>query len=60
MPDFTSPELPVEDALEQGQDTVEDDGVDGAPAVAVTFDASDADLLEQSREVPLDDDDHDR
>ncbi|MBY6684894.1 hypothetical protein HQ305_01560 [Rhodococcus sp. BP-149] len=60
MPDFTSPELPVEDALEQEQDTVRDDDTDAVtPTVAVTYDASDADLLEQSRDVPLDDE-HDR
>ncbi|MBM7416267.1 MULTISPECIES: hypothetical protein [Nocardiaceae] len=60
MPDFTSPELPVEDALEQERDTVEDDETaEVTPSVAVAYDASDADLLEQSRDVPLDDE-HDR
>ena len=54
MPDFTSPELPVEDAAEQDRDVVPGDD-SPTPASAASYDASDADVLEQNRDVPLDD-----
>jgi hypothetical protein len=52
------PDAPVPDALDQATPAVDDvdEEVDEEPSVDVALEASEADVLDQQREVPLDDD----
>jgi hypothetical protein len=54
---FSDPEVPAEDALEQGTDAVEQPA-DAEPADRDAAEADEADLAEQSRAVGVDDDEY--
>lgn len=53
-----STELPIEDALEQQRDLTPDAA--DPPGTMPGLEVSDADFVEQSLDVPLDEDDYDR